>query len=74
MPDDLEKRFDEVLADRTTGSNVHDFELRRAVAALGKAVLRLDRSSSRLWVINLALTMVILVLTVVQVCLMVKGR
>jgi len=74
MPDDLEKRFDEVLADRTTGSNVHDFELRRAVAALGKAVLRLDRSSSRLWMINLALTMVILVLTVVQVCLMVKGR
>jgi hypothetical protein len=74
MPDDLEKRFDEVLADLTTGSNVHDFELRRTVAALGKAVLRLDRSSSRLWMINLALTVVILGVAVIQVCLMMRGH
>ncbi len=74
MPDDLEKRFDEVLADVTTGSNVHDFELRRTVAALGKAILRLDRSSSRLWMINLALTVVILGVTFIQACLMMRGH
>ena len=74
MKDDLERRFDDVLADLTTGSNVHDFELRRAVAALGKAVLRLDRSSTRLWIINIILTVVILGVAVLQVCLMIKGR
>lgn len=67
MQDDLERRFDEVLADLTMGSNVHDFELRRTVAALGKAVLRLDRSSTRLWIINIILTVVILGIAVVQV-------
>jgi len=74
VKDDLERRFDDVLADLTTGSNVHDFELRRAVAALGKAVLRLDRSSTRLWIINIILTVVILGVAVLQVCLMIKGR
>jgi hypothetical protein len=74
MQDDLERRFDEVLADLTTGSNVHDFELRRTVAALGKAVLRLDRSSTRLWIINIILTVVILGIAVVQVGLMLKGH
>ena len=69
MKDDLERRFDEVLADLTTGSNVHDFELRRTVAALGKAVLRLDRSSTRLWIINIILTVVMLSVAIIQVCL-----
>ncbi len=69
MKDDLERRFDEVLADLTTGSNVHDFEMRRTVAALGKAVLRLDRSSTRLWIINIILTVVMLSVAIIQVCL-----
>jgi hypothetical protein len=69
VKDDLERRFDEVLADLTTGSNVQDFELRRTVAALGKAVLRLDRSSTRLWIINIILTVVMLSVAIIQVCL-----
>jgi hypothetical protein len=36
--------------------------------------LRLDRSSTRLWIINIILTIVILGVAVLQVCLMIKGR
>jgi hypothetical protein len=71
---DLEQRFDAILADKTTGSNVHDFELRRAVAALGKAVLRLDASSSRLATVNIVLTVVLLAVGVFQAYLMLRGH
>jgi hypothetical protein len=64
--DDLERRFDEILADLTVGSNVHDFELRRAVAALGKAVIRLDSSSALLWKVNIGLTVVMLFVAILQ--------
>jgi hypothetical protein len=64
--DDLERRFDEILADLTAGSNVHDFELRRAVAALGKAVIRLDSSSALLWKVNIGLTVVMLFVAILQ--------
>ena len=72
--DDLDKLFDDILADRTEGSNVHDFPLRRAVAGLGKSVRKLDASSSRLAAVNIALTVVILIVGVVQIALMVRGH
>jgi hypothetical protein len=79
--DELERLFDGMLADKTEGSNVHDFPLRRAVAALGKAVLRLDRSSSELSYANIRLTrtytwltVIILLVGIAQIILMVRGR
>ncbi|MCU1302619.1 MAG: hypothetical protein JWQ87_2903 [Candidatus Sulfotelmatobacter sp.] len=72
--DDLGRRFDEILADKTEGSNIHDFALRRAVASLGKSVIRLDASSTRLWRVNIALTAVMLFLALIQVCLMLRGK
>jgi hypothetical protein len=79
--EDLDKRFDAILADKTTGSNVTDFELRRAVAALGKSVLglddsvvKLDRSSSRLACTNIVLGGAILIVGIVQIVLMARGR
>ena len=64
--DELECRFDEILADPTGGSNVHDFALRRAVAALGKAVIRLDRSSAYLWKVNIGLTLAMLFVGILE--------
>jgi hypothetical protein len=63
-----------MLADPTEGSNVHDFALRKAVAALGKAVMRLDKSSTLLWRVNIGLTVVVLFVGLVQVCLMFRGH
>jgi hypothetical protein len=72
--DSLDKLFDDILADRTEGSNVHDFALRRAVAGLGKSVRQLDASSSRLAKVNIALTVVILIVGIVQVVAMFRGH
>lgn len=70
--EELRRRFEAYLADQTAGSNVVDLELRKAVAALGLSVLKLDDSSTRLWRISIVLTVVILLVALVQVGLMVR--
>jgi len=72
--DDLEHGFDEILADKTSGSNVHDYLLRRAVAALGKAVIQLDKSSGLLWKVNIALTFAMLFVAIIQLLFMLRGH
>lgn len=62
------------LKDSTGGSNVVDLELRKIVALLGISIVRRDATSSRLSKVNIALTVVILLVGIVQICLMVKGH
>ena len=69
----MEAHFQTILSDKTTGSNVHDFELRRAVASLGLSVLKLDASSTRLAVVNIVLTIVLVIIGGIQICLMIRG-
>ena len=62
------------LVEETLAGTFHDFPLRRAVAGLGKSVRKLDASSSRLATVNIALTVVILMVGIVQIVLMVRGH
>jgi hypothetical protein len=70
----LEALFDKHLADPTGGSNVVDLELRKVVAALGKSVLALNKSSTRLAVVNISLAGVMAAAGVVQVLLFIFRR
>jgi hypothetical protein len=51
-----------------------DYRVAPALGVLVKAVVRLDKSSSRLATVNILLTVVILFLGIVQVVLMFKGH
>ena len=46
----------------------------KAIAFLGKAVLRLDRTSTRLAIVNIVLTAVILIVGLIQIVLMLRGH
>ena len=81
--DELEVKFDEIigkLSEKTQTPWFNVSEL-RGLALLGKAVLRLDRSSSALFRVNIWLTVVnaffgavLIVIGIVQVFLMLRGR
>lgn len=51
-----------------------DSRLLIGTTLLGKAILRLDRTSSRLAWINIALAVIVVVIGIFQVILMVKGH
>lgn len=70
---DMEDHFQAILPDQTTGSNVHDFELRRAVASLGLSVLKLGASSTRLAIVNIILTIVLVIIGGIQICFVIRG-
>jgi hypothetical protein len=54
--------------------DARDSILGESVVLLGRAVLRLDNSTSRLAWVNIALTIVVVLIGILQVFLMVKGH
>lgn len=73
--DNLEREFDRITA-ATAGAqaNLNEALTTNVVGHLGKAVLRLDRTSSRLAIVNIILTAVILVVGLIQIVLMIRGH
>jgi hypothetical protein len=73
--EDLEREFDFLTA-KVDGSqaNYGDARTTSAIGYLGKAVLKLERASSRLAIVNIVLTAVILVVGLVQIVLMLRGH
>jgi len=77
--DELENAFEIILTGKpdfyhTGGGTVIDTNVSRALALLGKAVVRLDTTSSRLAVVNIVLTAVILLVGVVQIVLRLRAK
>jgi hypothetical protein len=75
--DDLEKLADEMVQTPSKGSVVvggTDTSAVRGLGVLTKAILRLDRTSSRLAIITIVLTVVIILVGIVQIVLMLRGR
>jgi len=71
----LEREFDQLAA--TIGgsqANFGDARTTSAIGYLGKAVLRLDRTSGRLALVNIVLTAVILIVGLIQIVLMLRGH
>jgi len=78
---DLEKHFMETLDKPSTPASFSDRPVEITLARLGLAVTRLDRTSSELAKVNIRLTrtytwltVVILIVGVVQIFLMLRGR
>ena len=79
--EEMEKKFNEYLANPTSGSNIIDLELRKIASMLGLGVLRLDASSTRLARVNIRLTVAnvffsfaLLAVGVIQIVLMFRGH
>jgi len=77
--DDLEREFDTLIETANPqkyikGVGGFDPNATWALALLGKSVIRLDRTSSRLAIVNIVLTVVIVAIGVVQVVLMFKCK
>ena len=77
--DELERGFDEILKGKpdlyqTAGSTTLNMNVARAVSLLGKAVIRLDATSSRLARVNIVLTVVVVLIGIVQVVLMFRSK
>jgi hypothetical protein len=75
--DELEKQFD-AIGDTPDlymhGLGVVDRNVTKAMVLLGRAILRLDRTSTRLTKINIALTIVIVLASLLQLWLTYRGR
>ncbi len=73
--EDLDREFDRFTVGEGGGqSNYGDARTTKAIGFLGKAVVRLDRTSSRLAIVNIVLTTVILIVGVIQIVLMIRGH
>lgn len=77
--DDLESQFDAILKDPKpeayqTGQGVIDMRVNRVLALLGKSITGLDRTSGRLSCVNIALTVAVILIGVLQIILMLKGH
>jgi hypothetical protein len=64
--DPLEKELERLEAQGSRFVSLPDANVLPALIVLTKAVLRLDSTSSLLWKVNIALTGVVIVLTIVQ--------
>jgi hypothetical protein len=71
--DELETAFDKMIEAEAgpAQQNFGDEGIRAAIASLGKPIMRLDRTSSRLARINIWLAVVLAVIGALQVYLMV---
>lgn len=71
--DDLEEQFNAWLKPSGGGGNFGTNPT-KPIALLGKAVIRLDRASTRFSTVTIWLTIVILLTSMVQVVLMIRGK
>jgi len=75
--EDLESQFSELEKEVKGGSKSTGGTDTRAILGtlyLGMAVVKLDRTSSRLSLVNIFLGVALLIAAVVQICLMVRGK
>lgn len=71
--DELDEHFDTLLKPTGGGANF-GADPTKPIALLGKAMIRLDRTSARLAWVNIGLGVAILLAALVQICLMLRGR
>ncbi len=72
--DELEEGFNKLGARGAGSQNFGDTGTAAAIGLLGKALIRLDRTSTLLAKVNISLTVVILIVGIVQVVLMLRGK
>ena len=72
--DELEEGFSKLGVPGGGAQNFGDAGTTTAIGLLGKAVIRLDRTSTLLAKVNIGLTVVILLVGIVQVILMLRGK
>ena len=72
--DALERKFEHFTVTVGGAYGNVDAHITSAIGYLGKAVLMLDRTSSRLAIVNIVLTAVILMVGLIQICLMLRGH
>ncbi len=72
--DDLETGFDKLAAMAGGAQNFGDAGTTNAIGQLGKAVLRLDKTTKRLAIVNIALTVVFLLLGIIQLGVILRRR
>lgn len=75
--DELRRELEELLRDPKVfqeSSHLTGWMPARVTGILARSVLLLDKSSGRLAIVNIVLTVVILLVGIVQVCLMVRGH
>jgi hypothetical protein len=73
--EDLNREFDRLTANTgASQASWGDARTTSAIGYLGKAVLRLDKTSSRLATVNIVLTAVILIVGLIQIVLMLRGH
>jgi hypothetical protein len=71
--DELEGNFDALLKPTGGGANF-GADPTKPIALLGKAIIRLDKTSARLAWVNIGLGVAILLAALVQICLMLHGK
>jgi hypothetical protein len=72
--DELQARFKQIQEKASTPMSQSDRNVEIAIGVLGEAVVRLEKSSTFLAWVNIALTGVILAVGIVQICLMLRGH
>jgi hypothetical protein len=71
--DELKEDFDALLKPTGGGGNF-GADSTKPIALLGKAIMRLDRTSAHLAWVNIGLGVAILLAALVQICLMLRGK
>jgi len=68
--DDLETAFDKAIKSVVPGASSDQSRAVEAIGFLGKAIVRLDKTSERLSFVNIGLGVAILIAAIVQIYLM----
>jgi len=72
---DLKKEFEKMTLPQVGGRNNFSPEhIKDAIGYLGMAIMKLDATSSRLAIVNIVLTVVLVGIGVLQVILMFRGK
>jgi hypothetical protein len=72
--DDLEAAFDRAIKSVVPGAPSDSSRAVEAVGFLGKAIVRLDKTSEHLSYVNIGLGVAILFAAIVQICLMLHHK
>lgn len=76
-PDDITEEMDDLVGETygpLFGKDKSDHRVIRAISLLTASIIRLDKTSSRMAVVNIGLTIVILLVGIVQIILMLRGH
>lgn len=73
-PDNLEETFGKILQGPSTPMSHSDRNVELALANLGLAVIRLDKTSAFLAKVNIGLGFLVIAVGIFQICLMLRGH